>query len=140
VEAIHAHQRAREQPRGCRGYVTGVHRELELPAASLGTIVEVTVRALVARHWLIEIVWRARITRSVVHLPAIAAVVAEATFLSQRDEMTPLVNVMVVVLFVAEALLGGALLSSRLVPGWIGWGPGRLESGMADSRARVLAG
>ena len=30
VEAIHAHQRAREQPRGCRGYVTGAHRELEL--------------------------------------------------------------------------------------------------------------
>jgi len=35
--------------------------------------------------------------------------------------MTPLLVVMVVMLFGAEALLGGALLTTGLVPAWIGW-------------------
>ena len=50
-----------------------------------------------------------------------AAIVAETAFLSGLGSMTPLLVVMVVMLFGAEALLGGALLTTGLVPAWIGW-------------------
>jgi hypothetical protein len=41
--------------------------------------------------------------------------------LSGQDALPPLMVVMVVLLLVAEAILGAALLSSRLVPTWISW-------------------
>ncbi len=63
----------------------------------------------------------ARLGTTAFLIGAVAALVAEAAFLSGLGDMTPLLVVMVVVLFGAEALLGGALLSSGLVPAWIGW-------------------
>ena len=54
-------------------------------------------------------------------MAAIVAIVAEATFLSEQGSILPLVFVMVVMLFLAEAILGWALLNSDLLPTWIGW-------------------
>ena len=54
-------------------------------------------------------------------MAAVVALVVEATFLGGRASTTRLVYVMVVLLYVAEAILGAALLSSGAVRAWIGW-------------------
>src|SRR5215207_6610169 len=54
-------------------------------------------------------------------MAAVVALVVEATFLGGRASTTRLVYVMVVLLYVAEAILGAALLNSGVVRAWIGW-------------------
>jgi hypothetical protein len=54
-------------------------------------------------------------------MAAVLALVAEAASLSQQGAMAALVVVMVVLLFIAEAILGGALLKCGVLPAWIGW-------------------
>jgi hypothetical protein len=54
-------------------------------------------------------------------MAAVLALVAEAASLSQQGSMAALVVVMVVLLFIAEAILGGALLNCAVVPAWIAW-------------------
>ncbi|MCZ7570173.1 MAG: hypothetical protein M5U01_16530 [Ardenticatenaceae bacterium] len=53
---------------------------------------------------------------------AVVALVVEASFLSSgAHSTTPLEVTMVVVLFVAEALLGAAIIATSLLPAWVGW-------------------
>ncbi len=52
---------------------------------------------------------------------AVIGIVVEASFLSEGVSMPALMVAMVAVLFVAQAILGGALLASSLLPAWIGW-------------------
>jgi hypothetical protein len=51
----------------------------------------------------------------------VLALAAETAILAGQGSTTPLVAAMVVVLFVAEAMLGGALAASGLPPAWISW-------------------
>lgn len=52
---------------------------------------------------------------------AVIGIVVEASFLSTQGSIPALTVVIVAVLFVAEAILGGGLLASSLLPAWIGW-------------------
>jgi hypothetical protein len=63
----------------------------------------------------------ARLGATAFMIGAIIALVAEAENLSGAGSATSLIAIMVVVLFVAEAILGGALLASHLSPAWVGW-------------------
>jgi hypothetical protein len=54
-------------------------------------------------------------------IAAVLALVAETAILAGQGSTTPLVAAMVVLLFAAEAMLGGALAASGLSPAWIGW-------------------
>jgi len=63
----------------------------------------------------------ARLGATTFLMAAVVALVVEATFLGGRASTTRLVYVMVVLLYVAEAILGAALLSSGAVRAWIGW-------------------
>jgi hypothetical protein len=77
---------------------------------------------------LLEIVLRdagaavlARLAATVFVMAAVLALVAEAASLSQQGSIAALVVVMVVLLFIAEAICGGALLKCGVVPAWIAW-------------------
>src|SRR5579859_1472459 len=52
---------------------------------------------------------------------AVVAIVAEGQSLSGATSTSALVFIMVVVLFLAGAVLGLALLTSSLLPAWVGW-------------------
>ncbi len=52
---------------------------------------------------------------------AVIGIIVEASYLSSQNSIPALTVVLVVVLFLAQAILGGALLASRLLPMWIGW-------------------
>jgi hypothetical protein len=54
-------------------------------------------------------------------IAAVLAIVVEASFLSTDAGQTPFVVVMVVTLFLAEAVLGWSMVGSRLMSDWIGW-------------------
>jgi len=51
---------------------------------------------------------------------AVIALVVESSFVSKQGSIPALEVVMVVILFAGEALLGAALLSSGLLPAWVG--------------------
>jgi hypothetical protein len=52
---------------------------------------------------------------------AVVGIIVESSYLSSQNSIPALTVVMVVVLFVAQAILGGALIASSLLPAWIGW-------------------
>ncbi len=52
---------------------------------------------------------------------AVIGIIVEASVLSTQGPMPALTVVTVAVLFVAEAILGGSLVASNLLPAWIGW-------------------
>ena len=54
-------------------------------------------------------------------IAAVFVVIVEARFLAGRSSTTQLVYVMVVLRFVAEVILGAALLRSGLTRAWVGW-------------------
>ena len=77
---------------------------------------------------LLEIVLReagetilARLGATAFLIGAVVAIVAEGQSLSGATSTSALEVIMVVVLFVAEAILGAALLTSGLLPAWVGW-------------------
>ncbi len=63
----------------------------------------------------------ARLGATAFLIGAVIGIVVEASFLSEGVSMPALMVAMVAVLFVAQAILGGALLASSLLPAWIGW-------------------
>ncbi|HEY3060330.1 MAG TPA: hypothetical protein VGL99_15325 [Chloroflexota bacterium] len=63
----------------------------------------------------------ARLGATVFLMAGVVALVVEARFLAGRASTTRLVYVMVVLLFVAQAILGAALLSSAAGRAWVGW-------------------
>jgi hypothetical protein len=62
----------------------------------------------------------ARLGSTAFLMAAVVALVVEAAFLGGRASTSRPVNIMVVLLFVAEATLGAALLRSGAVRAWIG--------------------
>jgi hypothetical protein len=52
---------------------------------------------------------------------AVIGIIVEAAYLSAQGSIPALTVVLVVVLFVAQAILGGALVASSLLPAWVGW-------------------
>ena len=54
-------------------------------------------------------------------IAALLAILVEASFLGSHAGQTPLVVVMVVALFLAEAIVGWSLIGSDVVSDWIGW-------------------
>ena len=63
----------------------------------------------------------ARLGATAFLIGATVAIVTEAASISGQSSVGALLVVMVVVLFVAEAILGGALLRSGILPAWVGW-------------------
>ena len=63
----------------------------------------------------------ARLGATAFLIGATVAIVTEAVSLSGQSSVGALMVVMVVVLFVAEAILGGALVRSGILPAWVGW-------------------
>ena len=63
----------------------------------------------------------ARLGATAFLIGATVAIVSEAVSLSGQSGVEALAVVMVVVLFVAEAILGGALVRSGILPAWVGW-------------------
>jgi hypothetical protein len=63
----------------------------------------------------------ARLGATAFLIGTVLALVAEAGILSEAGSTTSLMATTMVVLFVAEAILGGALLASHLSPDWVGW-------------------
>ena len=63
----------------------------------------------------------ARLGATAFLIGATLAIVTEALTLSGQSVVDALMVVMVVVLFVAEAILGGALVRSGILPAWVGW-------------------
>jgi hypothetical protein len=62
-----------------------------------------------------------RLSATAFLLAAVLGVVVEASFLSTDAAQTPFVVVMVVALFLAEAILGWSLIGSHLMSDWIAW-------------------
>lgn len=54
-------------------------------------------------------------------IAAVLAIIVEASFLSRDSGQTALVVVMVIALFLAEAILGWSLIGSGVTSPWIGW-------------------
>lgn len=63
----------------------------------------------------------ARLGATAFLIGATVAIVTEAASLSGQSATGALVVAMVVVLFVAEAILGGAFVRSGVLPAWVGW-------------------
>ncbi len=63
----------------------------------------------------------ARLGATAFLIAAVVAIVAEGQSLSGATSTNALEVIMVVVLFVAEAMLGASLLTSGLLPAWVGW-------------------
>ena len=62
-----------------------------------------------------------RLSATAFLIAAILGIVVEASFLSSDGSQTPFVVVMVVALFLAEAIMGWSLIGSQLVSDWIAW-------------------
>jgi hypothetical protein len=62
-----------------------------------------------------------RLATAVLLIGVVVAVVVEAAYLTAQRPTPGLEYVMVVVLFVGEALVGGALLAGGVLPVWVGW-------------------
>lgn len=54
-------------------------------------------------------------------IAAVLAIIVEASFLSRDTGQTALVVVMVIALFLAEAILGWSLIGSGVASPWVGW-------------------
>jgi hypothetical protein len=63
----------------------------------------------------------ARLGASTYFFGAVTLVVAEAMHLSEGRASNPLIVIYVLLAFLGQAAIGGALLQSQLLPGWIGW-------------------
>lgn len=63
----------------------------------------------------------ARLGASAYFFGAVLIVAAEAIRLPEGEASYPLIAIYVVLAFLGQAVIGGALLQSNLLPAWIGW-------------------
>jgi hypothetical protein len=90
-----------------------------LMAAYIVSALGVAVLEIVLRE--AKVLVLARLGATAFLIAAIIAVVAEGEIANGQDPGTALGVVMVAMLFVAEAMLGGALILSAIFRAWVGW-------------------